>query len=146
MRNLTDIHNQLSVADQVYLEKRAEQIKIAEEEDAAGRIMARGFADELTKLAQPVAPSLSVPKPLAVPGGDKSVPAAYKTGGNTGGNYGMGGMQGRGAPKAPGVEAPKSADGSAYGGKSKLNPVTGSHSTPGTPKPTMLAGSSKRQR
>ncbi len=51
MRNLTDIHNQLSVADQVYLEKRAEQIKIAEEEDAAGRIMARGFADELTKLA-----------------------------------------------------------------------------------------------
>jgi len=51
MRNLTDIHHQLSAADQVYLEKRAEQIKIAEEEDAAGRIMARGFADELSKLA-----------------------------------------------------------------------------------------------
>lgn len=51
MKNLTDIHNQLSAADQVYLEKRAEQIKIAEEEDAAGRIMARGFADELQKLA-----------------------------------------------------------------------------------------------
>ena len=51
MKNLTDIHNQLSAADQVHLEKRAEQIKIAEEEDAAGRIMARGFADELTKIA-----------------------------------------------------------------------------------------------
>lgn len=52
MKNLTDIHNQLSAADQVYLEKRAEQIKIAEEQDAAGRIMARGFADELTKIAE----------------------------------------------------------------------------------------------
>jgi len=53
MRNLTDIHHQLSSADQVYLEKQAEQYKIAEEEDAAGRIMARGFADELQKLASP---------------------------------------------------------------------------------------------
>lgn len=50
MRNLTDVHNQLSAADRVHLEKRAEQIKIAEEEDAAGRIMARGFADELASL------------------------------------------------------------------------------------------------
>lgn len=53
MRNLTDIHQQLSANDQVYLEKQAEAIKIAEEEDAAGRIMARGFADELNKLAEP---------------------------------------------------------------------------------------------
>ncbi len=52
MSNLTDIYNQISDRDAVYLEKQAAAIKIAEEQDAAGRIMARGFADELHKLAQ----------------------------------------------------------------------------------------------
>lgn len=49
--SLTDVYNQISDHDAVYLEKQAEAIKVAEEEDAAGRIMARGFADELHKLA-----------------------------------------------------------------------------------------------
>lgn len=49
--SLTDIYNDISAHDAAYLEKHAQQIKVAEEEDAAGRIMARGFADELHKLA-----------------------------------------------------------------------------------------------
>ena len=51
MSSLTDVYNQISSHDAELLEKQAEQIKIAEEEDAAGRIMARGFADELHKIA-----------------------------------------------------------------------------------------------
>lgn len=49
---LTDVYNQLILPKQAELEKQAaEMIKQAEEEDAAGRIMARGFADELNKRA-----------------------------------------------------------------------------------------------
>ena len=48
--SLTDVYNDISDQDVVYLEKHAEQIKENEEEDAAGRIMARGFADEIHKL------------------------------------------------------------------------------------------------
>jgi len=51
MNNLTDVYNQIAEADVTMLEKQAAHIKVAEEEDAAGRIMARGFADELTKIA-----------------------------------------------------------------------------------------------
>jgi hypothetical protein len=85
MRNLTDIHQQLSAVDHVYLEKQAEAIKIAEEEDAAGRIMARGFADELAKLAQEVRGASGWGPAYA--GG--SVPSGnYKTGtGATGQGY-----------------------------------------------------------
>lgn len=50
MESLTDIYAQLSAQDNE-LQKQAEELqKQAEEEDAAGRIMARGFADELNNL------------------------------------------------------------------------------------------------
>lgn len=50
--SLVDIHNRISSADQ-QLEKQAEaEMQKWAEEDAAGRIMARGFMDELNKLAQ----------------------------------------------------------------------------------------------
>ncbi|RKX67343.1 MAG: hypothetical protein DRP42_00665 [Tenericutes bacterium] len=59
---LTDIYDAVSSHD-VELEKAAadEFCKVAEE-DAAGRIMARGFMDELNKLAAPMA----LPKPPPV--------------------------------------------------------------------------------
>jgi hypothetical protein len=103
MNNLTDIHNQLSAADQVYLEKRAEQIKIAEEEDAAGRIMARGFADELTKLAEGynTAETHNTLKRSGFGsnmGGTVPSKPGYDTGkaGQSGQNYNMGGPATRG--------------------------------------------------
>lgn len=52
MNSLTDVYETISAADAELLEKQAAHIKQAEEEDAAGRIMARGFMDELHKLAQ----------------------------------------------------------------------------------------------
>lgn len=52
MNSLTEIYEQLNEVDGE-LEKEAEELhKLAEEEDAAGRIMARGFADELNKLIE----------------------------------------------------------------------------------------------
>lgn len=52
MNSLTELYEQILVPQDQELEKQAgEMLKIAEEEDAAGRIMARGFADELNKLA-----------------------------------------------------------------------------------------------
>lgn len=54
MDSLTDLYNQALLPMDEQLEKQAgEMLKQAEEEDAAGRIMARGFADELNKLAGP---------------------------------------------------------------------------------------------
>lgn len=52
MNSLTELYQHLSAGDAEILEKQAAMIKQAEEEDAAGRIMARGFADELSKLAE----------------------------------------------------------------------------------------------
>jgi hypothetical protein len=60
MKSITEIYESLSAKDAVLLEKQAAQMKIAEEEDAAGRIMARGFADELSKLAN--MPGQTVPE------------------------------------------------------------------------------------
>ena len=51
MRSLVDVHEKIASQDEVYFNEREELLKVAEEEDAAGRIMARGFADELQKLA-----------------------------------------------------------------------------------------------
>jgi hypothetical protein len=54
MDSLTELYNQQIVPLDEELEKQATEMwKQAEEEDAAGRIMARGFADELDKLAAP---------------------------------------------------------------------------------------------
>jgi len=84
-RDLTDVLNLLNDKDQVILEKQA-QVKLAEaEEDAAGRIMARGFADELTKLAGDTGGNFGGPTETI-----KSAPM-NTGGGNTGG--GFGGMQ-----------------------------------------------------
>jgi hypothetical protein len=59
MKTLTDLYNNAIVPMDQELEKQAAELwKQAEEEDAAGRIMARGFADELNKLAEgPALPS-----------------------------------------------------------------------------------------
>lgn len=53
MRSLTDVYNKVASQDAELEKQAAVLIKQAEEEDAAGRIMARGFADELNKIAQP---------------------------------------------------------------------------------------------
>ncbi len=52
MNSISEIYENLSARDAIYLEKQAEVMKIAEEEDAAGRIMARGFADEARLMAK----------------------------------------------------------------------------------------------
>lgn len=76
MDNLTDLYNEAILPMDAELEKQAEEMwKEAEEEDAAGRIMARGFADELNKLAQPG-------QPVPVGGTIKSKP--FKVSGATG--------------------------------------------------------------
>lgn len=100
---LTDIYNDISAHDQEYLEKHAEQIKVAEEEDAAGRIMARGFADELHKLAQEpeVKGFADKTKKLTPPGGTVKTKGYQVGGGATG--PGPSAVQGRTikAPKVP---------------------------------------------
>jgi len=53
MDNLTDVYNQFSAIDDELEKQASEMVKQAEEEEFAGRIMARGFADELNKLAAP---------------------------------------------------------------------------------------------
>jgi hypothetical protein len=53
MDNLTDVYNQFASIDDELEKQASEMVKQAEEEEFAGRIMARGFADELNKLAQP---------------------------------------------------------------------------------------------
>lgn len=54
MASLVDIYEGLIIPCDAELEKQAEiLVKQGEEEDAAGRIMARGFADELIKLGAP---------------------------------------------------------------------------------------------
>jgi hypothetical protein len=56
MDTLTDLYNEQIVPLDQELEKQASvMVKQAEEEEFAGRIMARGFADELNKLAAPMA-------------------------------------------------------------------------------------------
>lgn len=91
MRSLTDVYETISSKD-AELEKQAgELIKKAEEDDAAGRITARGFADELSKLAGPgdqLSGFTTKSQGGSVPVGG----GGYNTGGgNTGANYGRGG-------------------------------------------------------
>ena len=82
-RDLTDVYTRMSEHDRVLLEKHA-QVKLAEaEEDAAGRIMARGFADELTKLAADTGGNFGGPTETI-----KSAPMSTG-GGATGGGFGM---------------------------------------------------------
>lgn len=51
MQSLQDVYTQIASQDAELEKQASELIKQAEEEDAAGRITARGFADELAKLA-----------------------------------------------------------------------------------------------
>jgi hypothetical protein len=51
MDNLTDVYNQFASIDDELEKQASEMVKQAEEEQFAGRIMARGFADEMNKLA-----------------------------------------------------------------------------------------------
>ncbi|KKK89286.1 hypothetical protein LCGC14_2734630 [marine sediment metagenome] len=51
MRNLVDVHAKLSVADEALEKQASVEFEKLAEEDAAGRIMARGFMDELHRLA-----------------------------------------------------------------------------------------------
>lgn len=51
MPTLTEIHEKLAAADNVIAAENYELQKEAAEEEAAGRITARGFYDELSKLA-----------------------------------------------------------------------------------------------
>lgn len=55
MRSLTEVHQAISSKDAELEKQAAVLIKQAEEEDAAGRIMARGFFDEFYKLAEGIA-------------------------------------------------------------------------------------------
>ena len=86
MKSLVEVYDQISARDAEYLEKAAQEKLAVEEADAAGRIMARGFADELNKLAE-VPGSTGAgyqlkPRQARVPGGpDLSQPAATSTAG-----------------------------------------------------------------
>lgn len=83
MKTLTDVYGKMNESDQVLLEKLAQEKLAEEEEDAAGRIMARGFANELQKIAQDMGggnfggPTETIKSP------------PMSTGGATGGNVGM---------------------------------------------------------
>lgn len=49
---LADFHEKLAQVDEATRQEALEAEKVAADEDAAGRILARGFMDELDKLAQ----------------------------------------------------------------------------------------------
>jgi hypothetical protein len=51
MNSLTEMHTALTEKDAEYSAEELEMIKQAGEQNAAGRFTARGFADELEKLA-----------------------------------------------------------------------------------------------
>ena len=61
---LTELYNQIADSDEELQKEAAEQEKLAAEEEAAGRITARGFMDELQKLA---APATRAPVPVTSP-------------------------------------------------------------------------------
>ena len=64
MSSLREIYDQVSAHDARILEKQAAELHAAEEEAAAGKIMARGFADEARKFAAftPKPPGSTVPE------------------------------------------------------------------------------------
>lgn len=114
MRSLTEVYDHIATKDADLEKQAAVLIKQAEEEDAAGRIMARGFADELNKLADAYGNNYN---PLA---------------------SGRGGRQGGAVPKVP-PATDSNAPGQAIGKKTRMNPVTGAHQNPGQPKPAPAA-------
>ena len=119
MESLTELYNSAILPMDEELEKQAaEMYKQAEEEDAAGRIMARGFADELNKLAQPggaqmpgaaqaPAGGAKLPKPPPMPGGTVKTKPGFDLGGGGKTGPSTGGAVGRTqrAPKVPNIGA-----------------------------------------
>lgn len=102
MKSLVDAYEKLAA------ESDEEMFKLAEEE-AAGRIMARGFMDELNKLAQ--GPGLATigkpPVPEHLRGGDsapKWKPPGMPNRMPRGGSYGLGKAAPSAGPKVPGFE------------------------------------------
>lgn len=92
MKSLTDVYNQVASKDEELEKQAAELVKQAEEEDAAGRIMARGFADELHKLAGEEDPTAGInygPKggQFKGPGGSVASGGYSTGGGKTGANF-----------------------------------------------------------
>lgn len=83
--SLVDVLSQLEATDYEMEKEATEHEKFAAEQEAAGRIMARGFMDELNKLAQAgmqfkpqkVGPSASALPPKSVGG---AVPPPVKPG------------------------------------------------------------------
>ena len=139
MDTLTDLYNQQLVPLDQELEKQASaMVKQAEEEEFAGRIMARGFAAELNKLAAPDPYKLKYDakargsmssammggsRTSKAPGGGAAAPAARPAA--------------KAGPSVPSpFNSPKPAGGSVTG---KLSPGK-MPSLPGQGKPTQLAG------
>jgi hypothetical protein len=74
--SLTDVLAQLEQVDEE-MSKEAELLeKVAREEEAAGRIMARGFMDELDKLAEGAADWIGAAMPKNKPAAPKPAPMA----------------------------------------------------------------------
>jgi hypothetical protein len=99
MPSLTEIHEKLAAADNVIAAENYELQKEAAEEEAAGRITARGFYDELTKLA---AGAMGEPPGMAPE--PKADAASGNLGGKTMGKPSIG--TGPGAAKALKAPAP----------------------------------------
>jgi len=62
--SLSDLYDVMVSNDEEMFKEASEMEKLATEEDAAGRIMARGFMDELNKLAADVNTKF---KPMVIP-------------------------------------------------------------------------------
>lgn len=135
MNSLTDVYNEVASKDADLEKQAAELVKQAEEEDAAGRIMARGFADELAKLAEPYSGGANAfntgPKGGQMkPQGGSVASGGYSTGGGkTGGNY---------DPMAKGRTGGGNAMAASMAGGGSKNPV-GTGQKPAAPKPPQLA-------
>lgn len=64
--SLADLYEKIAAEDvEEQYEETSEIEKLAEEYDAAGRIMARGFMDELDKLAQAAGPPVALQQQAA---------------------------------------------------------------------------------
>lgn len=118
--SLTDVYNTLSARDQELEKEAAIELEKQAEEDAAGRIMARGFYDELQKLAESANFGDSS-KQVGSKGPGKTIKSkGYDTGGGaTGPSFGGTSRRQHKAPKAPKLKPGK------FGGGNKVKGTTG---------------------
>jgi hypothetical protein len=171
MDSLTELYNQQILPLDEELEKQASEMwKQAEEEDAAGRIMARGFADEMNKLSAPMFDTASPIKDMGkgttikvkqpVTGSDTQLPSRKGEGQAVAKRTAFKGPQTKGMPvagqvarKAIGAKKNTLAAGPSAGsqGKQFKNMQAGGNAAPGAkpavaakppaPKPVAAAGS-----